>query len=622
MAIAGQTLSLEQKLRRDLSGITDNQVRTLVRAWAKAWDDIAPDLDDLLTEMLSAGDVTRAQMLRSKRLTNTLAAIATSLETLAKDAGVTIAGDLRGIIDQAGAAQAELIASQLPSGQSLVGLDEWARVDPRQISAIVKRSTQQITARTLPLSSSATDAVRRELVRGIAAGTNPRATARRIVARTRGEFNGGLNRALTIARTESLDAHRAAAQLAQARHTDVLAGWTWLASIGPRTCPACWGMNGTVHSLSEPGPNGHQNCRCARVPTTKSWAELGFDGITEPPSAMVDADAAFAKLTPLQQQSILGRRGYRGFVQGKFPRSQWAKRQKNPGWRDSYVPRTPPKTPVPKAAPSSGPRPPRRPAMSTSVPPPPATPTTAPANGPSPPPMGRTLGTQAQQAYSKSSTLGSRPPNYSRPDTADHVPLFVPDAEDRTTALLQYFKVFEDLVKSRALGMEAGEAFSAAETTQMRTLVRQMTGNPRFGVGNGNYVLDDLRADIDGAAYRLLGRRADEESLGTVFKGIDLPGTFDLADPDEIQAAVDAVIVDDWWFTSATPEERIARAYLGNSGVPATEVLLVIENATGIRLDSMGRMASASEVLLSGGFDVERYDVLNGLLRIYGRWRR
>lgn len=359
MAITGRTLQLEQELRDELAKITDRHTRDLVRAWATAWDEVAPDLTAALDDMLKSGSaVTKTQMLRSARLRKSLAVIATQLETLVKDAGITVTGSLRELIDTAGQTQARMVASQLPPRTDLVDLDSWSRVDGRQIDAIVRRSTEQITAATRPLSTQAYAAVRRELIRGVAAGSNPRETAREMVRRAEGKFNGGLTRALTIARTETLDAHRAGAALGQAQHTDVLQGWEWLADLGPRTCPACWGMNGTFHTLDEPGPNGHQNCRCARLPVTKPWSDLGLQ-IDEPPPLFPDADAQFLAMAKADQVQVLGPKGYAAWKAGKFPRSSWAVRQKNPGWRDSFVPARPPKVAAPKPTsnPKESPRP-------------------------------------------------------------------------------------------------------------------------------------------------------------------------------------------------------------------------------------------------------------------------
>jgi SPP1 gp7 family putative phage head morphogenesis protein len=295
-------------------------------------------------EQLVAGEkVTKAQLLRSKRLMKALVVVADHLEGLARSAGVLITGDLRGVIATAGAAQASVIDSQLPPGQDLVALDSWSQVSDRAIDAIVKRSTQQITSTLRPLSRQTHDVVRRELIRGIAAGSNPKVTARRMVQRAEKGFNGklGLSRALNVARTETLDAHRAGAALGMSQHADVLRGWEWLAAMDERTCPSCWAQHGTIHTLDEPGPNDHPMGRCARNVLTKSWSDLGFD-IPEPPSVTPDAQTVFDGLTVEQQKTVLGPARYEAYAAGHYPMGSWSMVKKNPDWRDSHV-----VTPVP-----------------------------------------------------------------------------------------------------------------------------------------------------------------------------------------------------------------------------------------------------------------------------------
>lgn len=194
MAITRRTLRLQQDVEDQLTRVTDKQARDLVAAWVTAWDEVAPDLTATLVDMLLAGDkVTRTQLLRSTRLQKALALTGDRLDTLAADAGVRITSDLQAVIHNAGGAQASVIDSQLPRGATeLVDLDAWSKIGERQITAIVERSRQQITSLTKPLSSKAYDAVRRELIRGVAAGANPRETARRMVTRAEGRFNGGL----------------------------------------------------------------------------------------------------------------------------------------------------------------------------------------------------------------------------------------------------------------------------------------------------------------------------------------------------------------------------------------------------------------------------------------------
>lgn len=345
MPATAESQRLERALRAGLVKIVDDRTRTMVDAWIDAWDEVSGDLQDALEALIRStadGSVTRAQLLRNRRLQKALGVVADALDELLTDSTLTVVGDLRKIVNDAGKAQAAIIAAQLPTDQDLVDLEAWSKVDSRAIAAIVKRSTQQITARTQPLSDDAYRAVRRELIRGVAAGSNPRETARRMVKRAEHGFNGGLTRAINIARTEQLDAHRNGAGTGQKQHTDVLKGWVWLANLGPRTCRACLSMHGREFPLEVPGPLGHQQCRCSRSPVTKSWAELGFDDMDEPDDVRPSAEDHFRGLAKADQVKILGLRGYRAWRAGNYPISDWVQRRSSDGWRDSYVPSKPP----------------------------------------------------------------------------------------------------------------------------------------------------------------------------------------------------------------------------------------------------------------------------------------
>lgn len=339
MSVTARTLQLQQSIRDSLDHIVDAQTRDLVAAWADSWDEVAPDLTATLLEMLTAGPrVTRAMLLRSQRLRQALAVIKDQLEGLAGAAGVRIVADLQQVIDTAGSAQASVVDSQLPPNFMTVSdLAAWSRVDEQQLAAIVARSTEQITSLTRPIPAEQYQVVRRELIRGVASGSNPRVTAARIVRRTERQFNGGLNRALVIARTETLDASREAARLGRGQHADVLGGWMWVSALDARTCPSCWAMHGTRHPVEEFGPDDHQQGRCTAMPVTKSWADLGIEGVEEPPSLLPSAADRFDELDVETQKAILGPRRFDAWQAGEFPMDSWSVQRTTDGWRDSRV---------------------------------------------------------------------------------------------------------------------------------------------------------------------------------------------------------------------------------------------------------------------------------------------
>lgn len=338
MAITAQALRLQAHLDAHLQQITDTQTRTLTAAWVYAWAEVSADLADTLEELLKPGGVvSRSTMARSLRLRAVLGQVADRLESLAGEAGVRITSDLRAVVDAAAQAQRGILTAQLPP---LLSSEHAALVDGTlndpALDAIVKRSTEQITSRANALSADAEDVVRRELIRAVAVGENPKVTAKRMVRRAEKGFNGGLTRAMTISATELMDAHRAAAKVQQDRNPEVLAGWIWLCHISERTCISCLVQNGTLHPLTEPGPEDHPQGRCSRMPKTRSWADLGFD-VEEPDDAVPDARAWFDAQPEAVQVAILGRARLDLLNAGAISWDDLTQRRTTPGWRDSWV---------------------------------------------------------------------------------------------------------------------------------------------------------------------------------------------------------------------------------------------------------------------------------------------
>ena len=345
MAITPDLLALKREQLEQIQAMTSAQITQLAGAWVRLWDELQPEilgaLEDLYDDAVD-GRVSRAAALKHQRLTDASRLAQARIDQLSEEMADVVSGDMDQAVKLGAFGGSELIVQQLPPGYQAAVATGFSRVPIEALDAMVLRSTEQIHSRRWPLSDSMVDAMRRELIRGVAVGDSPRTTAKRIVKATEDRFNGGLSRAMTIARTETMDAYRAGAQAAEKAHEELLAGWVWIASLQGRTCPACLSKHGSLHDHDEPGPEGHQNCRCTRVPQTKSWAELGFPGVAEPPSLIPDAEAWFDNLTPDSQRLILGKSGYEAWSEGRFPMSQWAERKSTPGWRDSYVPARPP----------------------------------------------------------------------------------------------------------------------------------------------------------------------------------------------------------------------------------------------------------------------------------------
>lgn len=338
LPITRNTLRLIARMRAAVDRITDDLTRALTASWVLAWDDLAPlflaAVNDLLTTHPDQWPA-RGTVLRAQRTLHALEQTGIALERLAAQVRRDIPAAAREAAQIGLNGQADIVSSQLPYGATLPAAARHRAHQADAVDAIVRRTAEQVTVRSWRLEADATEAMKRELVRGVVTGDNPRDAAAAMVKRVESQFNGGLSRAMAIARTEVISAHREAAQIGQEQHADVLNGWRWHCDLSIRTCPACLAMHGTLHPLTEPGPYDHVNGRCARVPATKSWAELGFD-IDEPADQLTDSREWFDGLPREDQLKIMGAARLQLLDDGAIEWADLAQRRENPGWRPSY----------------------------------------------------------------------------------------------------------------------------------------------------------------------------------------------------------------------------------------------------------------------------------------------
>lgn len=345
MAIRQPTLRLVRDLRVTVGVEADQATRDLTAAWVRAWNTLAPDLRAALLEVAAQaaehGHWPKPwELARIQRLRMALLATQEALAKLGDRTGVTVS-DAAGLAIQATAeVEPRLIASQLPAaGQATATATFAARLTPSALDAIVARTQSRIVAVSRPLSGQAMDVMRRELIRGVAGGSNPRESARQMLARTEGAFNGGLSRAVNIARTEVLDAYRTTSREIHAANADVVGGWVWTCALQKNSCAACWSKHGTVYPVTTPGPWDHQSGRCSRVPKARPWRELGID-LDEPDDLIPDARTRFDGLPKADQVAILGPARLELLRSGHIDWADLAVRRDNPDWRPSYAPRT------------------------------------------------------------------------------------------------------------------------------------------------------------------------------------------------------------------------------------------------------------------------------------------
>lgn len=345
MTINRDVNRIDEELDRLLLTNLSSHEAVLVAAFADVLRVTRQEAEAIAVTMVDAAEGGRSVsglLVRDARVREGLTAIREAIERAVETTFARVPVEVSDTARRSAEGTRDMVQAQLTGTLRSELRSSVVAASPDQIAAIVERSTQRIVAQSRPLGAAAEAVMRREIRRGVAVGENPRQTARRMVRALEDASDLSLSRAMTIARTEQIDAHRAAAQSTEERNADVLAGWEWQAHSDERLCPACLSMHGTRYDTETPGPLGHPNCRCSRIPVTKTWAELGFTGMTDPAPVSETREQILSDMSDDDMRRMLGARGYQAWKAGDYPPDKWAIRRESDDWRASYQVRRPP----------------------------------------------------------------------------------------------------------------------------------------------------------------------------------------------------------------------------------------------------------------------------------------
>jgi SPP1 gp7 family putative phage head morphogenesis protein len=165
-----------------------------------------------------------------------------------------------------------------------------------------------------------------ELAAGLALGQNPVVVARSMAK----ALNISTLRAQTIARTEMLRAFKSANLQQFNASPDVFNGWTWTASLSPRTCPSCLGMDGRTFPTSVVYFPAHPNCRCVPVGIVKGL----------PPLSGMRGQAYAESLSPSEQDVLFGPSGAEAFREKRVALADFVGVKEDDRWGTSVYQRS------------------------------------------------------------------------------------------------------------------------------------------------------------------------------------------------------------------------------------------------------------------------------------------
>ncbi len=169
------------------------------------------------------------------------------------------------------------------------------------------------------------DRVRDAMITAVTSNQDPLRTIREIAPLV----DGGLVRARTIVRTETMRTTREAQRQTWQQRGGLVTGWRWWSTLDRTVCPVCWAMHGTVHDINEPFGT-HPQCRCSMLPelAPQSVTGLPLEDIP-PPRTGVDV---FADLPAGTQRRILGPAKHNAYLAGDLTLPDVVRFRHDPTW--------------------------------------------------------------------------------------------------------------------------------------------------------------------------------------------------------------------------------------------------------------------------------------------------
>lgn len=158
--------------------------------------------------------------------------------------------------------------------------------------------------------------VRDHLVDGIAKGQNPRRIASLLQRNLTAALGQGLTSALTTIRTAQIKSYQTANHMTYAANNKIVPTWTWVAALDNRTCMSCIAQHGSEHPYTET-LNDHHNGRCAPVPKTISYRDLGIS-LPDPVPPFESGEDWFRRQPAATQREMMGPGMYEAWRAEKF----------------------------------------------------------------------------------------------------------------------------------------------------------------------------------------------------------------------------------------------------------------------------------------------------------------
>ena len=334
-----ETVKVVLEFRRRLLALDATAAAKLVAAYGPIWTEIKGEIDNLLAQVAER-ELTWGQTQRLGRLTDILGQVEREVSRYSRTARGVITDAQRAAVGLSQQAVRRTVNVALPPGITLDILARqgiaWNALPVEAFETFVGLSGNGAPLGRLlsTLGSEAAAGVKEALGQGIVQGRGPRETARLV----RNRFGMPLTRSLAISRTETLKSYREASRLQYTANKVVVKGYRRVSAKDERVCLACIALDDKLYENDEP-LDEHVNGRCALVPQTVTYRDLGLD-VDDPREESMNAREWFEEQEVATQREMLGAGRYAAWKDGAFDLEDMAKVERNATWGDQAVEKT------------------------------------------------------------------------------------------------------------------------------------------------------------------------------------------------------------------------------------------------------------------------------------------
>jgi len=303
------------KVRQQMLARDAKTLNTLTKEYLKAYRSLKADVQ-ALQKMIAQVQPEKGDLLRLAATQNLLDGVKREIGKFAAILGDEIEMAIKAEIKQAGLDAFGLVQAALPGMDPAELAVSWSRIAPEQIYTMYGFTDPggplyaNIKAN---FSDDVAAAVRESLLQGYIKGMHSTAIAG-LIRQATGQ---GLEWALSTARTATVWSYRAANAANYLANSQVVKGWVWWSALNERTCMSCISLHGTEHSLNEMLADHHLG-RCTAIPITKTFAELGIEGVPESPLNIQRGEDWFKAQSAEMQRKMMGPAKYKAWKDGAF----------------------------------------------------------------------------------------------------------------------------------------------------------------------------------------------------------------------------------------------------------------------------------------------------------------